>query len=241
MPLPNLPGPLPRRLLREQVYAALRQWIVQGVLRPGEQLRDTELAARLGVSRTPVREALRRLEDEGLVQAAAHRWTRVAPLDPGDAQRIYPLVIALEVLAARLAAPLLGPADLQAMADANLELDEALRARDATRAAAADRAFHAVFVERAGNPELSRVLHGLKTKLERLEAAYFGDALAGERSVAEHEAILRAFHRGDAAAAARAVRANWTHSLRRLEARLRARPAPGGRGRPDTGQGGRGG
>nr|MBO2508626.1 GntR family transcriptional regulator [Bacillota bacterium] len=218
LPLPEDAGPVERRLLREQVYATLRDWIIQGILQPGEQLRDHELARKLQVSRTPVREALRRLEDEGLVQTSAQRWTRVAPLDPGEAQRLYPIVWTLEALAVRLAFPHLTPGDLEAMAQANQRLAEALAQGDAVAASAADRDFHQVLVERARNPELAAILESLKLKLLRLETTYFGSSLAGEKSVAEHEAILAALTRRDAAAAEQAVVANWQNSLQRMTA-----------------------
>lgn len=216
MPLPDSVGPVERRLLREQVYATLREWIIEGTLQPGEQLRDYELAGRLRVSRTPVREALRRLEDEGLVQAAAQRWTRVAPLDPAEAQRLYPIIWTLEGLAVRLALPTLAAGDIAAMKEANRRLAEALAQGDAVAASAADRDFHSTFVARAGNPELADILEGLKVKLRRLETAYFGSSLAGERSVSEHEEIIGAFDRRDAEAAVAAVVTNWQKSLERM-------------------------
>lgn len=221
MPLPDRVGPIERRLLREQVYVTLRDWIIHGVLQPNEKVRDVELAARLGVSRTPVREALRRLEDEGLVQAEANRWTRVAPLDPEDAERIYPIIWTLECLAVRMAGPSLTGDDLKAMAAANEALARALRNNEPVEASAADREFHLVFIARSGNPELIKILQGLKMKLRRLEAAYFGRSLAAERSVAEHEAIIAALARRDYDLAAAAVEANWRNSLERLMAQIR--------------------
>lgn len=230
MPLPDTVRPIERRLLREQVYATLRDWIIQGVLQPNEKVRDVELAARLGVSRTPVREALRRLEDEGLVRAEAHRWTRVAPLDPEDAHRIYPIIWTLEGMAVRLAGPALADEDLGEMAEANRRLARALQRGEAVDAWAADRDFHLVFVRRAGNPELLKILQGLKTKLRRLEAAYFGSSAAAEPSVAEHEEILAALARCDHARAAAAVEANWRNSLERLTRQIRAQGGAGSGG-----------
>ena len=99
MPLPQSESKLSRTLAREEVYGRLRAWIIDGRLRPGELLRDQDIAATVGVSRTPVREALRRLEDEGLVETALNRWTRVAPIDVGKAAEIYAIVEALELFA----------------------------------------------------------------------------------------------------------------------------------------------
>src|SRR5579864_5094934 len=99
MPLPQCQTRLPRTLARDEAYEKLREWIIAGTLHPGETLRDQEIAERLGVSRTPVREALRRLDDEGFVETALNRWTRVAPLDLKKALEIYSVIEALEVFA----------------------------------------------------------------------------------------------------------------------------------------------
>src|SRR3954462_14309070 len=86
MPVPDSLSPLERELLRDRAYVRLRDAIVGGTLAPGERLRDQELCEWLGLSRTPVREALGRLEQDGLVQTAPQRFTRVAPLDRRAAQ-----------------------------------------------------------------------------------------------------------------------------------------------------------
>ena len=226
MPLPAQVDPIKRQLVRERVYSTLRGWIVHGTLRPNEQMRDVELAGRLGVSRTPVREALRRLEDEGLVRAAPHRWTRVSPLDVGDARRLYPIIWSLESLAVRSAGLRLSGSDLREMAAANARIGLALRANDAVEASAADREFHAVFVRRTENPELVRILNDWKVKLRRLEVAYFGGRVVAQRSVVEHKRILSALRRKDVAAAGQAVEVNWRNSLERL-AVSRKGPADG--------------
>ncbi len=102
--LDQLPTPSTRsvHLLRETVYDVLKGAIIGGTLPPGERLRDGEIAEHLGVSKMPVREALRRLADEGLVIAEANRWTKVAPIDIGAAARVYPIIWTLECLALRL-------------------------------------------------------------------------------------------------------------------------------------------
>src|SRR4051795_6717816 len=105
MPVPAETDKLDRDLLRERAYAPLRDAIVDGTLAPGERLRDQELCAWLGLSRTPVREALVRLEQDGLVETAPQRFTRVAPLDRRAARDAFPVVAALHALAAELAHP----------------------------------------------------------------------------------------------------------------------------------------
>lgn len=216
MPLPTRVDPIKRSLVRERVYATLRDWIVRGTLRPSEKMRDVELADRLGVSRTPVREALQRLEDEGLVQTAPNRWTRVSPLDVADARRLYPIIWSLEALAVRVAGARLDARDLREMAEANDRLARALRRRNAAEASSADRDFHAVLVRGSENPELIRILEDLKVKLRRLESTYFGGSLVAAPSVVEHHRILNALRQRRIEAAAQRVEANWRNSLDRL-------------------------
>src|SRR5919198_355630 len=102
MPVPEERAETARTLLRDQAYVRLRDAILDGTLEPGEQLRDAELAEWLGLSRTPIREALARLEGYGLVETSPNRYTRVAPLSGRDARDAFSVVAALHALAAVL-------------------------------------------------------------------------------------------------------------------------------------------
>ena len=216
MPIPEATRKLHKRLMRDEVYADLREWIIDGTLKPGEKLRDVELAGALGVSRMPVREALRRLEDEGLVETAANRWTRVSSVDLEQAKCIYPIVAALEGLAVGLAVPRMGEEDLRLMEETNGRLRDALRGRRAVEASQADRDFHEILLKKTANPDLVRVVDDLKTKLRCLEVAYFGGSIVAERSVEEHEELLDALHKRDVERASEAMKDNWRRSLQRV-------------------------
>lgn len=216
MPLPDRMKKLNRPLMREEVYEALREWIVDGTLKPDEKMRDKELATALGISRTPVREALRRLEDEGLVESAANRWTRVSSVDIGEAHRIYPIIWSLESLAVSLAGPQMDDEDFEEMEAANIRLRLALEDTEAAAASKADRDFHSVFVRRSSNDDLVKILNDLKVRLRRLETMYFGGCVVADRSVAEHEEIIEALKSEDWKSAARAVETNWQESLKRI-------------------------
>jgi DNA-binding GntR family transcriptional regulator len=209
MPIPATAQVVSRTLAREDVYRTIKQWIVALQLAPDEVIRDHDIAARLGVSRTPVREALRRLEDEGLVVTSFHKWTKVAPTDIAEAARLYPVVAALEAAALELAAPRLAPADLARLAALNAELAGAIDGADAAQSMLLDRAFHALIVARSGNPELGRLLAGLLPRIERIELAHFGNRPVARQSVREHAAIIDALQRGDGAAAAAIMKKNW--------------------------------
>src|SRR4051812_144246 len=161
MPVPEMNSPFERDLLKDRAYVAIRDAIVEGTLQPGEKLKDQELTARLGLSRTPVREALNRLEQEGLVESEPQRYTRVAPLDRRAARDAFPVVAALHALAAELAGPKLTATDVEHMRAANRRFSAALKAGDVDAALAADDDFHAVFVHASANTEIPKALDRL--------------------------------------------------------------------------------
>jgi DNA-binding GntR family transcriptional regulator len=208
MPVPDSQSPFERELLRDRAYAAIRDAIVDGTLAPEERLKDQELCAWLGLSRTPVREALARLEADGLVETAPQRFTRVAPLERRAARDAFPVVAAVHALAAELAVPRLGAADLELMRDANGRFEAALKAGDVDAALTADDAFHGVIVEASANAEITRVLDRLMPGVRRLERLRFG-SLAGRASVKEHAAIIAAAAAIDVPTTAERVRENW--------------------------------
>jgi DNA-binding GntR family transcriptional regulator len=199
---------LPRSSLADQAYAALLDAIVRGELAPGTRLRDTELAATLGTSRTPVREALRRLVDEGLVETAPNAATRVTPIDVDTAAEAFPVVAALQALATRLGVPALTRTDDARMERADLDREAALTAGDVRAAIAADDRFHGVLVDAARNRELDRTLTRLMPKVRRLDSIHFAE-LARSGARGNHPAILDACRRRAADEAADLVEANF--------------------------------
>jgi DNA-binding GntR family transcriptional regulator len=208
MPVPKRKAEASRTLLRDQAYVRLRDAILDGTLEPGEQLKDAEIANWLGLSRTPIREALARLEEYGLVETAPNRYTRVAPLSAGDARDAFTVVAALHSLAALLGVPRVAESELAAMRKANEDFAAALRAVDVDRALAADDRFHGVLVQASANREIARSLERLTPKVRRLERARFG-SLAGRRSVEGHDQIIELCASGEAEAAAQVVREQW--------------------------------
>ena len=172
MPLPASVTRLDREPSREIIYRKLKGLILDLTLRPLEVLRDAELARQLGVSRTPVREALRKLEDEGLIESHRNQWTRVSPIVPRHLLEIYPVNQALHVTALRLAFARLGKQDLLALRSANAAMSAAIARHRAAEALRCDAAFHRVIVERAGNPLLTELVAWLTERLQRIELAH---------------------------------------------------------------------
>ncbi|WP_271171212.1 GntR family transcriptional regulator, partial [Microbacterium thalassium] len=120
----------PRPLLRDEVFARLRDAIVDGTLAPGEQLRDGDVATWLGVSRTPVREALLELGRAGLVRALPGRSTVVSPLEERSLRDAQAVVAAMHRLVVQQAVPLMTPADIDRMRNANDRFADAQAAGD---------------------------------------------------------------------------------------------------------------
>jgi DNA-binding GntR family transcriptional regulator len=206
---------LARPLARDEAYEKLKLWIIDGTLRPGEMLRDQAIAESLGISRTPVREALRRLEDEGFVETALNRWTRVAPLDLKKTIETYGVIEALEVFA--LDAAKLTNDDLKMMKQANEDMRRALRLKQPAAALHADETFHGVWLRSAHNDELCALIQQLKTQLRRVELAYWERAARTNQSVREHEAILKALQNGSKRLAVAALKRNWGGALQRIQ------------------------
>lgn len=211
MPVPPSEGIAARSLLRDNACKALRTAIVDGTLAPGERLRDDELSRWLGVSRTPIREALARLEQAGLVQTQPGRYTIVSPIDVREARAAQSVAAAMHELAVREAITNISPGDLAAMRHANTRFAAALDAHDPDAALAADDEFHAVAVEASANPYIAAVLEQVTPVLRRLERIRFASR-DGRHSVALHEQIIARCEAGDSEGAGRAARDNW-HTL----------------------------
>lgn len=214
MPIPtNAPIPQ-RRLLRDDVYRSIRDAIVRGQLAPGEQLRDQELGAWLQVSRTPVREALQRLAQAGLVVAEPGRMTRVAPENPEAVVHARQIAAQLHALAMSLAFPKLEAKDIAEMETANEDLrtalgDPASGASDIDAAIAADDSFHEAALSRCGNPLIPDHLDVVTATLRRAEYLHF-DSVKGSASPEQHAEIIAAIRAGDRDRAVALTSENWS-------------------------------
>jgi DNA-binding GntR family transcriptional regulator len=167
----------------------------------------------------PVREALKRLEAEGLVETVPNRETRVAPVRAERAAQAFPVIAALHALAARLGVPALTAGDDDRMRSLDRERARALKRGDVIAAIELDDAFHGVLLEAAGNDELIRALERLMPQIRRLDALHFTELTRGD-AAADHAGILEACARRDADEAARLVEANFLRLGAQMEAIL---------------------
>jgi DNA-binding GntR family transcriptional regulator len=195
-----------RERLSADVHHELLDRIVRGEIPPGQKLRDSELAEELGVSRTPVREALLRLEREGLIVAQKHLGFSVKGLQESEIREVYPLIRILEC-AALDSAPLLGAAKLQELGELAYALK--LEGSDPLRRIELDSSWHETLIEGACNEHLMRILADLKRILLRYEYAFMGDDALVTESVAEHEAIAQSMAQGKRKEAVRLLGAHW--------------------------------
>jgi DNA-binding GntR family transcriptional regulator len=198
------------------VAAALRTAILEGELRPGQRVNQETWAARTGVSAIPVREALRALAGEGLVEYRPRRGYAVTELDLTDLEDVYALRRTLETEALRRGVPRAGPDDLVALEAA---ADDCVAAETATRLAA-NRRFHALLHDLAASRPLTRLIDVLWDSTEAYRALYY--ALPGEAEEADraHRELLAAVAAHDAEAAVAAQDAHRERALARLRETL---------------------
>lgn len=215
-------------------YLRLRNLIVRGTLAPGQAVSEATLATRLGVSRTPIRQAMHRLTAEGLLVVTgggARPRMAVAPLDRDEARECYVAVGLLESSAARSVAGW-PAATRRALADELRALDAAFRAAADAKRPAPDVlyerhfAFHDRLRRATAGPVVRDLLAAVAPRLERYQFFHApllqGAGIGFERTYAEHQAIVRAVRAGTADAVERCVRANWERAADRLTSAIRA-------------------
>lgn len=212
--LPHLEIAVPRPL-REEVYTRLRRAILDSAYPAGTKLVEADLAAALSISRTPIREALHKLELEGLVERVpGGTGLRVAGLSRDEVEEIYGVRAVLEGYAVRLAAARIGPDDvarLSALLDASAD---AITASDGEALLRVNTEFHGGIYQIAGSRRLEGLVRSLHDQVMRYRAATLEIQGQGQVGLAEHRAILEALAARDAAAAERLVVAHVERKMR---------------------------
>ncbi|MEW2080412.1 GntR family transcriptional regulator [Streptomyces sp. NPDC005283] len=193
------PSPIPSRT--QYVLEAIKHAILTGGLGPGQALVETELAAQFGVSKTPVREALKTLAGTGLVVMSQYKGATVRMVDADMAREVYDVRLLLEPEALRRSVE--GSADLEAAEDALLKADDAA---DRAERSLANREFHRALYLPCGNPLLARMLDEVRDQAALVSTVAWAAEPSWEREALEHREILRLALAGDAEGAARALR-----------------------------------
>lgn len=203
--------PVPRTLLRDRAYEAIRDAIVAGEIEPGAVVRDADLAERLGLSRAPVREAFSRLVEEGLLESKPQSYTRVTPVVAAEVRDAAAVVGAMHELVTRVAVPRLRDTDVDVMRAANDRFAAAVAAGDVDAALRADDELHDVPVRVSGNRAAAATIARYTPLIRRLERRRFGEG-GSCRSAGLHERLIEACAEGDTDGAVRVTADIW-HTL----------------------------
>jgi DNA-binding GntR family transcriptional regulator len=203
--------------LVESAYQQIRHRILDNIWAPGYQALEQEIALQLGMSRTPVHEALMRLASESLVEVAPRRGMRVLPVSPTDMKEIYEVLTALESMAAELvAARKPTDAELQPLIDATEAMERALQADDLDAWARADESFHEKLVLMAGNRLLRESVMSYWDRAHRARMFTLRLRPKPVTSTQEHMALVARLRQGDAEGAAAVNRGHRERASREL-------------------------
>lgn len=201
----------------EVAYQAIRQRILDNVWAPGYQALEGALALELGMSRTPVREALIRLANEGLAEVIPRHGMRVLPVSPADMREIYQILTSLESMAAELLARAQPTgAQLAPLDQASRDMEKALKRDDLDGWAEADERFHRHVVQMCGNAKLAAIVFNYWDRAHRARMVTLRLRPRPVNSTREHRAIVNAIRKGDAARAGALFRAHRERASREL-------------------------
>ena len=191
--------------LRDVVFNTLREAILKGELKPGERLMELQLAAKLGVSRTPIREAIRMLEQEGLAVTIPRKGAEVAKMTEKDMEDVLQIRDALDELAASIACEQMTKEQLDTLTETMHEFEESTKSKDLKKIAAADVQFHDIIYQATGNPKLVNMLNNLREQMYRYRVEYLKREDAHETLLAEHDRIIETIEKRNKEEAMRAV------------------------------------
>nr|WP_288555374.1 GntR family transcriptional regulator [uncultured Mediterraneibacter sp.] len=191
--------------LRDVVFNTLRQAILRGELKPGERLMEIQLANKLGVSRTPIREAIRKLELEGLVLMIPRKGAEVAEITEKNMLDVLEVRRALEELAVKLACERITEEEIQELKEAADAFQKILSEKDITKIAEADEAFHDVIFKSTGNDRLIQLLNSLREQMYRYRLEYLKREEYHPQLLEEHQQIIDRITRKDQSEAAELI------------------------------------
>ncbi len=183
--------------LRDVVFNTLRQAILKGELKPGERLMEMHLANKLGVSRTPIREAIRMLEQEGLAVTIPRKGAQVAKMTEKDLQDVLEVRDALDELAVTCAFERMTSEQFVQLKEAMNAFEVAIATDDVRQIVEADEAFHDVIYAAAANPKLENIINSAREQMYRYRYEYVKDASVYQQLVDEHKAIISGFEKKD--------------------------------------------
>ena len=196
---------------KERAYSQIQEWIIDGTLQPGEKINDVEIANAIHISRTPVREALQMLSQQGFLTMKPGVATYVNESDPNELGKLLPPLAALQSLAAETAAACSDEKMIEELEALNDRFAKALQNQDYYTALKRDELFHKIIVDRCDNPYLSNMTEMLQAHVRKL---FFQKAIILTMdSVTEHRELLEALKNGNAKKASEIARENWMRPI----------------------------
>ena len=207
--------------LRDVVFNTLRQAILTGELKPGERLMEIHLANRLGVSRTPIREAIRKLELEGLVTMIPRRGAEVAQITEKSLKDVLEVRRALDALSVELACDRITPEELNTLSEACDAFEAAAETHDPKKIVQADVALHDIIVQATNNRRLIQLVNNLSEQMYRYRFEYIKDTSRHETLVEEHRIIYQSIVKKDKKTASDAAKTHIDNQKRAIIRRIR--------------------
>ncbi len=207
--------------LRDVVFQTLRQAILRGELQPGERLMEIQLANKLGVSRTPIREAIRKLELEGLVLMIPRKGAEVAEITEKNLRDVLEVRGSLEELAVELACERITEEQLEELKRSAKEFEMSLNGGDLTEYAEADVKFHDVIYHATDNMRLVQLLYNLREQMYRYRVEYLKRTEVHSILLDEHQIIIDSLEKRDKVAAKKAIRKHVDNQVEKVADTIR--------------------
>lgn len=209
--------------LRDVVFKTLRQAILKGELEPGERLMEIQLANRLGVSRTPIREAIRMLEHEGLVKNIPRRGAQVAKITEKDLRDVLAVREGLEVMAVNFACEHITEEELAELNEASRRFEAIVRASDEpdiSAMAEADEQFHVIIYKASGNDRLVQLINNLREQMYRYRFEYLKDTDNRDTLIREHDGLCESLRNRDKEVAGNYMRQHIERQMVNIQSML---------------------
>ncbi|QUW28192.1 GntR family transcriptional regulator [Bacillus cereus] len=217
MPVPQNYKKQGRVSAKSLVLNQLQDWIIEGVLKPDEKINDGELAEALGVSRTPVREALQILELSGLVEMVPGQKTKIAPIKLDDIPTIYETMAGLHSIIGKQAIQHTTKADLKLLSEINNDFQYSIEKKNAKQALELDIQFHNAISSIAKNQYIEPFLENMQLHVLRLEYLFFQNFVPASQSIDEHHAIIQALQKQDEKQMEQMMTQNWLRPMKEIQ------------------------
>ncbi|MBK5346561.1 GntR family transcriptional regulator [Bacillus sp. TH44] len=217
MPVPQNYKKPGRVSAKSLVLNQLQDWIIEGVLRPDEKINDGELAEALGVSRTPVREALQILEISGLVEMVPGQKTKIAPIKLDDVSIIYETIAGLHSIIGKQALQKVTDADIKLLSEINDAFQQSIHEKDSKKALELDIRFHNTITSIAKNRYIEPFLENMQLHILRLEYLFFQNFVPASQSIKEHHSIIQALQKQDEKRMEQMMSQNWLRPMKEIQ------------------------